>query len=162
MKFLVVFLLSLIYVLPFSQFLPAGLLQTAKDFDRIQETLDAKNKPWITAWSRFIGNDYSSPDYTPNPASIIYRGSDGVHAQNYPQLYQDIAASSALAIRWSITKNDTFGEAAICMIDAWSSNLMNSPRQKRSCVTVLAGLMRASTDSRTWRSTFLICRHHMV
>ena len=123
MKLLVGCLLFSAPVFACSQFLHPGLLQTAEDFDRIQENVDAGTEPWITGWNKFLSNEYSNPDYTPHPAPIIYRGSDGIHAQNYPQLYQDIAAAYALAIRWSISKNDTFGEAAIRVIDAWSSTL---------------------------------------
>jgi len=40
-----------------------------------------------------------SNTYTPSQQAIVYRGADGVHAQNYAKLYNDVAAAYALGLR---------------------------------------------------------------
>lgn len=101
-----------------------GLLQTANDFERIRTNLAAGNQPWTLAWEKLLESDYASATYEPDPAPTIYRGSDGVHAQNYAQLYDDVAAAYALAIRYAISQNSTYGDAAVRIMDAWSSTLV--------------------------------------
>lgn len=100
-----------------------GLLQSSADFTRIQSKVNQKVEPWNTAWNQFLQSGYTNPSYTPNPVAIVYRGSDGVHAENYGNLYTDIAAAYALAVRWAITGDTQVGDAAVRIMDAWSSTL---------------------------------------
>jgi hypothetical protein len=106
-----------------STFTHPGLLRTSEDFDRIQEKVNEEAEPWMEGWKQLVDSRFSDPCYKPNPASIIYRGYDGTHAENYAQLYQDVAAAYVLAIRWSVTENSTYADAAVGILDAWSANL---------------------------------------
>jgi hypothetical protein len=104
-------------------FVHPGLLQTNADFTRISAKVAAGTEPWATAWEKFTASPYSAATYTPQAVSAIYRGLDGTHAENYWLLYQDVAAAYALAIRWKVTGIAQYGNAAIEVLDAWSSTL---------------------------------------
>lgn len=83
---------------------------------RIATTVTTGTAPWITAWDKLISSPYASFSYIPGTAPIAYRGSDLVHAENYNQLYQDIAAD-ALAIKWRVTGDAEYDDAAARIID---------------------------------------------
>ncbi|TVY24915.1 hypothetical protein LHYA1_G005836 [Lachnellula hyalina] len=100
-----------------------GMLHTDDDFTRMQSKVDASATPWIIGWDLLIANSHSQPTYTANPLPIVYRGSDGVHAENYGTLYNDVAAAYALALRWKIQDDDEFADAAVAIFNAWSSTL---------------------------------------
>ncbi|KAK1147157.1 hypothetical protein N8T08_001896 [Aspergillus melleus] len=100
-----------------------GLLHTDKDFDRIKSKVQASAEPWITGWYKLTNNSYASPSYTNRAQEVIYRGDDGTHSQNYPNLYHDIAAAYALAIQWKVTDNTTYADSAVAILDAWGTTL---------------------------------------
>ncbi|KAF7551889.1 hypothetical protein G7Z17_g4705 [Cylindrodendrum hubeiense] len=100
-----------------------GLLHTSKDFARIRENVQNGTEPWATAWNKLRGSQFAEVSYEANPVEIVYRGSDGTNAENYYQLYHDTAAAYALAIRWAVTQDSQFGDAAISIMDSWSSTL---------------------------------------
>ncbi|OGE54716.1 hypothetical protein PENARI_c005G05324 [Penicillium arizonense] len=100
-----------------------GLLHTATDFKRTSEKVNAKIEPWITGWNKLTKSSFTSLTYTDNPKDIVYRGSDGTHAENYPSLYKDIAAAYAIALYWKITGDTTYADKAISILDDWSNTL---------------------------------------
>jgi hypothetical protein len=71
-----------------------------------------------------LNSGYVTPTYEPNPAPTIYRRSDGVHAQNYNQLYVDVGAAYILSLLWAITGETLWGDVAVTVLDAWSSTLV--------------------------------------
>ena len=68
-----------------------------------------------------MNNSHSSSSYNPSPQKVVFRGSGT--PENYNKLYNDIAASYALALRWKISGNVSFAETAVSILDAWSSTL---------------------------------------
>ncbi|KAF7586165.1 hypothetical protein BBP40_009340 [Aspergillus hancockii] len=100
-----------------------GLLHTNADFDRIKTKVQSNAEPWLTGWYKLTNSSFASPNYTPRAQGTIYRGKDGVHAENYPNLYKDIAAAYALALQWKITSDETYAKTAITILDAWASTL---------------------------------------
>lgn len=110
-------------VLPAAAFIHPGLLHTTADFERITSNVNAATEPWGTAWNKLISSPYANSGYSPQAVPIVYRGSDGTNAENYQYLYEDIAAAYALAVCWKVTGDSTYGDAAIKILDAWSSTL---------------------------------------
>ncbi|KAH6715697.1 GPI anchored protein [Leptodontidium sp. MPI-SDFR-AT-0119] len=104
-------------------FVHPGMLHTEADFTRMREKVSSSASPWIISWNLLTANSHSSASYKPRPATIIYRGSNGVNAQNYGQLFNDVAAAYALALRWKISGNDTYANAAVNVLNTWSSTL---------------------------------------
>lgn len=104
-------------------FVHPGLLHTKEDFTRVKEFVDQKKEPWLTTWNLLTSNSHASTTYTPRPAETVYRGSDGVHSQNYSVLYNDAHAAYQLALRWKISGSSEYADAAIRILDEWSSTM---------------------------------------
>jgi hypothetical protein len=100
-----------------------GLLHTKADFDRMAAKVAARASPWLDDWNVLIANGHANLGWTPRPQPVIYRGNDGVHGQNYPILYNDIAAAYACALRWKVSGVTAYADKAVQIMNAWSSTL---------------------------------------
>jgi hypothetical protein len=104
-------------------FIHPGLLHSSQDLDRMTAKVAAGAQPWKSSWDRLVANPHSSLAWTPNPAAVVYRGLDGVHAENYGQLYNDAAAAYALALRWKISGDAAYADKSVQVLNAWSAVL---------------------------------------
>ena len=104
-------------------FVHPGLLHTAGDFARVKEKLAAHAQPWEAGWEKLVGNSHCSLKWKPRAAEEVWRGTDHVHQENYPVLYNDIAAAYQCALRWRITGERAYGEKAVEILNAWASTL---------------------------------------
>lgn len=119
---------SIVYTLPAllglsNAFAHPGMLHTDVDFERMVTKVEANATPWITSWDMLTSNEHSSETYAPDPQSIIYRGDDGTHGENYQVLYNDVHAAYALALRWKITGDDKYADTAVEILNGWGSTL---------------------------------------
>lgn len=106
-----------------TSFVHPGLLHKQSDFDRMKSKVDAGAEPWLSGWKQLVSNSHSALSWQPNPADTVYRGSDGVHRENYGQLYNDIAAAYATALRWKVSGDKQYAEKSIQIMNAWSARL---------------------------------------
>lgn len=106
-------------------FVHPGALHTAADIARVKGHVNAGDEPWKTAWQLLSANPHAQTDWTPSPVQTIYRGDDGVHAENYGNAYNDAAAAYQLALRWLISGNSSYADTAVTVLNAWSSTLQN-------------------------------------
>jgi len=104
-------------------FVHPGLLHKQSDFDRMKSKVGAGAEPWLSGWNKLITNSHSALSWQPNPADTVYRGSDGIHRENYGQLYNDIAAAYATALRWKISGDKEYADKSIQIMNAWSARL---------------------------------------
>jgi hypothetical protein len=104
-------------------FVHPGLLHSAADFERMKTKVAAGAEPWTAGWQRLIANPHASAKWTPRPVPIVYRGFDGTHPENYSLLYNDAAAAYALALRWKISGDSSYADAAVKILDAWAGTL---------------------------------------
>ncbi|KAF9784831.1 hypothetical protein IL306_006999 [Fusarium sp. DS 682] len=104
-------------------FVHPGLLHSSKDLARAKRHVLQGDEPWATDWQLLVNNSHASPTYKPNPQPTIYRGSDRTHAENYDLLYNDAHAAYQLAIRWHIQGDDQYADAAVTILNAWSSTM---------------------------------------
>ncbi len=79
--------------------------------------------PWIDSWNIVIGNPQAQLTWTPNAVPIIYRGNDGVHAENYSLLMNHAAAAYQNALEWQATGNAAYADEAVKILNAWGSTL---------------------------------------
>jgi hypothetical protein len=100
-----------------------GLLHTEADFGRMRAKVAAKASPWIDGWNVLVANSHTSLSRNPNPQAAIYRGNDGVHAENYGILYNDIAAAYGCALRWKVSGDTAYADKAVQYLNAWSATL---------------------------------------
>lgn len=96
-----------------------GLLHTADDITRIQGFVNDGTEPWLTGWNKLEAR--ANADYSPNPVETVYRGTGS--PENYANLFRDAAAAYANAVHWSISGDETRAQAAIAILDGWSSTL---------------------------------------
>lgn len=98
-----------------------GLLHTDDDFNRIREYVESGDEPWATGWQKLLA--HTDADYTPSPNPVVCRGSVEWCDQNYPTFYRDVHAAYANAVRWRISGDASYADAAARILDAWSSTL---------------------------------------
>jgi hypothetical protein len=110
---------KLLAVTAVTQFVHPGLLHTADDFTRMAQKYTTS--PLLGSWNLLINNWHAQTDYVPRPQTEIYRGDDGVHGQNYPRLYNDIAAAYQCALRWKISGDTAYADKAVEIMNAWSN-----------------------------------------
>ncbi|CAN7363335.1 alginate lyase family protein [Pseudoduganella sp. LjRoot289] len=99
-----------------------GLLHTAADFTRMQQKYTTS--PWLGSWNLLTANSHAKTTYFPSAQAWVYRGDDGVHAQNYSKLYNDVAAAYACALRWKVSGETVYADKAVQIMNAWSSTLV--------------------------------------
>ncbi|SOE98848.1 Alginate lyase [Burkholderia sp. OK233] len=107
-------------------FLHPGLLHTADDFIRMQQkVVTLKASPWIDGWNTLLSclNTYNNLSWQPHAQSVVYRGSDGVHAENYSTLMDDIAVAYMCALYWKVSGDTAYADKAVQIMNAWSSTL---------------------------------------
>ncbi|WP_425086136.1 alginate lyase family protein, partial [Streptomyces hainanensis] len=98
-----------------------GALHNAGDINRARVRVAAGTDPWRAGWQRLVDNPHSSSTWTPNPQSVIYRGTGT--SNNYPILYNDIAAAYQNALRWQVGGTTANADRAAAICNAWSNTL---------------------------------------
>ncbi|KAJ5546731.1 hypothetical protein N7494_004316 [Penicillium frequentans] len=104
-------------------FVHPGALHTARDFERINTHIANGDEPWNTTWTLLTASSFAQSDYQPSPKAIVYRGDNGVDTENYPSLYHDTAAAYQLAIRWKVTNDTSYADAAVNVLSSWAATL---------------------------------------
>lgn len=105
-------------------FIHPGLLQSQADFDRIKAKVEAGASPWIDGWNKLIANSHAQVNYTPNPVDTLIRGGSSREQpkpDNYSRAFNDVAAAYQLAIRWKVTGDNSYADAAVRILNAWAS-----------------------------------------
>jgi Alginate lyase len=98
-----------------------GLLHTQEALTRVKRHVQDSVEPWLSGWKKLTANSHSSSTYKERPVDTVYRGTGT--PENYSQLYNDIAAAYANALRWHISGQEAHAQAAIRILDAWSAQL---------------------------------------
>ncbi|CAI7636086.1 unnamed protein product [Penicillium crustosum] len=117
------YLSLLSFALSTAAFVHPGALHTASDFERIQKHVANQDEPWNTTWTLLTTSGYAQSTYQPNPKETVYRGDNGVDGENYPSLYKDTAAAYQLAVRWKISNDTSYADAAVNILNSWAATL---------------------------------------
>ncbi|CAI7671221.1 unnamed protein product [Penicillium bialowiezense] len=104
-------------------FIHPGALHTAEDFERINTHIANADEPWNTTWTLLTASEYAQSSYQPSPKKTVYRGYNGVDSENYSSLYRDAAATYQLAIRWKISNETSYADAAVNILSSWAATL---------------------------------------
>lgn len=104
-------------------FIHPGALHTTQDFARINTHLAKNDEPWNTTYTLLTTSPYAQSTYLPNPQETVYRGANGINPENYPNLYKDAAAAYQLALRWKITNDTSYANAATNILSSWAITL---------------------------------------
>lgn len=115
------------FVIPFlplvASFVHPGLLVSDRDISRTQKKIKANQDPWTTSWNTLTSLSFSDASYTPSPVSVVYRGTWDDNAANAELLWHDVAAAFNLGLRWKISRNKSFADAASNILHSWATTL---------------------------------------
>lgn len=108
-----------------NQFKHPGALHTSVDIDRVKKHVQKQEEPWFTAFKHLESRPLAQPTRKPSPQVLLVRGRnpDTNLTQNYPSAYRDAHAAYQLALRWLITDNTTFADAAAKILSGWAATL---------------------------------------
>ncbi|QNP69460.1 alginate lyase family protein [Streptomyces roseirectus] len=97
-----------------------GMLHNAGDINRAKVRVAAGTNPWLAGWNKLTANSHSASTWTNRATATIVRGGTG---ENYPQLYNDIAAAYQNALRWRVAGTEANAACAANILNAWSRTL---------------------------------------
>ncbi len=104
-------------------FIHPGLLHDEEDFKRMRT--HKGREPWKSGWEKLTANRHAQLEYEPHPLEEVVRGKDRLHtdAENYRNLFNDVAAAYQCALRWRISGERRYAEKSIEIMNAWSATL---------------------------------------
>ena len=99
-------------------------LVTAEDIARVKAAVASANEsdPVYAAYKNFCKSPYVGANYRANPVETIVRGDPkgtGVDSENYGNIMRDASAAYQLALRWKITGEKQYADAAVTVLNAW-------------------------------------------
>jgi autotransporter-associated beta strand protein len=103
-------------------FVHPGCLNTTSDFARMAAKVNAGAHPWIDCWNILTNNASAQTSYTPRPQTQIIRGGTG---ENYSYAMYDAAAAYQLGLRWQISGNNAYANAATNILNQWANTCTN-------------------------------------
>lgn len=100
-----------------------GALHTHEDIRRVKANVRGQHEPWYTAFKHLETRTLAQPSWNATPQSILVRGTNPDLPVNYGYAYRDAHSAYQLALRWLITDNATYADAAVKTLDGWGSTL---------------------------------------
>jgi hypothetical protein len=103
---------------------PGGLCNQA-DFVRMKTKVAANAEPWISGWNKLVANSHAQVNYTAHPTAKIIRGGNSPEEpqpDNYANAMNDAAAAFQLGLRWKITGDAIYAQAAVNILNAWADS----------------------------------------
>ncbi|MDY4374296.1 alginate lyase family protein [Pectobacterium carotovorum] len=104
-------------------FLHPGMLYTQADLERMKAGVDNKQDPWYTDWQLLQSHSLASSTYSVTPKAVVYRNDPTNGNVGNGDLQNSASAALSLAIEWAMTKNPIYSNAAIKILNGWSSTL---------------------------------------
>ena len=99
-----------------------GAYYSQADIDRAKANLT--NEPWVSAWNKLIVNSHAQTSYSAHPTVKLIRGGKSPEEpdpDNYSNAMNDAAAAFQLGIRWKISGDNSYAQAAVNILNAWAS-----------------------------------------
>ena len=100
-------------------------LVTAEDIARVQASVASANAsdPVYVSYQNFCKSPYCVASYKANPVETIVRGDatgTGVSGENYGNIMRDASAAYQLALRYHISGETKYADAAVAILNAWA------------------------------------------
>ena len=104
---------------------PCALVST-EDINRAKAAVATASAadPVYVSWQNFCKNSFTQASYKPTPVETIVRGDPkgtGVDSENYGNIMRDASAAYQLALRWKISGDNTYADAAVLILNAWAA-----------------------------------------
>ncbi|MBA0883881.1 alginate lyase family protein [Flavobacterium undicola] len=94
------------------------------DFVSIKAKIDANQEPWVSGYNKLIANSHAQSTYTANPVATLIRGGGSAEEplpDNYSRAMNDVAAAYQLGLRWKLTGDAQYAQAAVNILNSWAS-----------------------------------------
>ena len=107
-------------------FVHPGCLSTQTDLDRIKAKVAANAQPWKAGYDALAANSHSQSSYTAHPHALFCRGGACAGmglSEDYMTMANDAAAAYQCALRYQVTGDTAFADAAMRNMDAYSATL---------------------------------------
>ncbi|MBT9182969.1 alginate lyase family protein [Pectobacterium punjabense] len=104
-------------------FLHPGMLYKQADLERMKAGVDNKQDPWYTDWQLLQSHYLASATYSVTPKAVVYRNDPTNGSVGNGELQNSASAALSLAIEWAVTKNPAYANAAIKILNGWSTTL---------------------------------------
>lgn len=102
---------------------PGGWV-TAEDITLVRSKLAASEQPWVKANNSLLASGPNA-DYQPQPVPVVTREVGGTSPDGSDmKLRRDASNAYTLMIKWVATGDLGYAQAAVRIIDAWSSTLV--------------------------------------
>jgi hypothetical protein len=108
---------------PKQNFIHPGALHTARDIQRVKSHVERQHEPWARAFKHLEASKLAQTTWVPTPQKVLVRGANPDYTQNYGYAYRDAHSAYQLALRWLITGNTTYADAAVVILDSWAETL---------------------------------------
>ena len=100
-------------------------LVTADDIARVKTSVASANAsdPVYVSYQNFCKSPYAVASYKASPVETIVRGDatgTGVSGENYGNIMRDASAAYQLALRWKISGETKYADAAVAVLNAWA------------------------------------------
>jgi hypothetical protein len=117
-----------------------GCLSVSADFARMKAKVQAGDHPWIDSYNLLIADGGASSNYV-NQAqvSVLRNASSG----NYQFLAWDANAAYELSLRWKITGDNNYADAAVRVLNAWANTCTNAGGDPNALLLALNGYQLA-------------------
>ncbi len=124
---------------------------SGSDIERVRNRIKAAaaDDPVYVSWRNFCGNRYAQNTYKASPVEILVRGdatNTGVEKENYINACRDAAAAFQLALRYQISGDESYADAAVDILNSWSETCrkVTSNDSNQSLVAGLQGCQFAN------------------
>lgn len=104
-------------------FLHPGMLYTMADLNRMKTGVDNKQDLWYKDWQILQANPLANPNYSVNPKEVVYRNDPTYGNAGNAELQNSASAALLLSIEWAIMRNPAYSNAAINILNNWSTTL---------------------------------------
>lgn len=100
-------------------------LVSAEEMARVKAAVASASAtdPVYAAWQKFCANGLAQATYKANPVATIVRGDPngtGVDKENYGTIMNDASAAFQLSLRWKISGETRYADAAVAILNAWA------------------------------------------
>lgn len=103
------------------KFIHPGMAQSSQDLDYMRDMINKGEEPWKTAFENL--KKQTSLDFKPEPFADVSEGGYGANSIGGREFSKNAAESYNHALMWYITKDKTYADKAIEILNAWSSVL---------------------------------------
>jgi hypothetical protein len=100
-----------------------GVLVSRTQLDTVRRRVRAGQQPWASAFAAMRTSRYGAHGYTPHPRDVVICPGDNGPSAGCVEEREDALAAYTQALLWYVTRDRTYADTAIRVMDAWSGTV---------------------------------------